>query len=132
MKYVFAIVMSFMAMYSCNAFRFHRVHRVHRTVFRPHVHHRPVHHKPVHHKPVHRVYHHHHPHHIHNMYPLMTGLIGGYLVSTVINRPQPVVQPQPVVLRPGYVWQDGHYEDQLQANGTVVRVWVPGRYIQVQ
>ena len=63
----------------------------------------------------------------------MSGLIGGYLMSTVITRPQPVVvQPQPVVVRPGYVWQDGHYEDQLQANGTIVRVWVPGRYIQVQ
>lgn len=26
------------------------------------------------------------------------------------------------------VWIDGYYVDQVQANGTIARVWVPGHY----
>ena len=48
---------------------------------------------------------------------------------------QPVVQ-QPVVQQPAYttqnVWVEGRYVDQVQANGTVVRVWQPGHYEQRQ
>ena len=41
---------------------------------------------------------------------------------------QPVVQ-QPVT-QVQNVWVDGRYIDQVQANGTVVRVWQPGHYEQ--
>lgn len=45
----------------------------------------------------------------------------------------PVVQP---VVQPTYamqnVWVEGRYVDQVQANGTVVRVWQPGHYEQRQ
>jgi len=36
---------------------------------------------------------------------------------------QPVAQVQ-------NVWVEGRYIDQVQANGTVVRVWSPGHYEQ--
>ena len=48
----------------------------------------------------------------------------------VITQPvvtQPVVVQQPVVQN---VWVEGRYVDQVQANGTVVRVWQPGHYEQ--
>ena len=46
---------------------------------------------------------------------------------------QPVVTT-PVVAAPVQqvqsVWVEGRYVDQIQANGTVVRVWQPGHYEQ--
>lgn len=56
----------------------------------------------------------------------------------VVAQPAPVVvaQPAPVVVAPApvvqttNVWVPGCYQDQVQANGTVVRVWVPGHYEQ--
>lgn len=43
---------------------------------------------------------------------------------------QPVVVPQvvPTVRAPQQVWVEGCYIDQIQANGTTVRVWNPGHY----
>ena len=41
-----------------------------------------------------------------------------------------VVQQQPVVVQTvqRQVWVPGRYVDQIQPNGTVVRVWQPGHY----
>ena len=54
----------------------------------------------------------------------------------VVTQPVVVQQPvvQPVVQQPvttvQNVWVEGRYVDQVQANGTVVRVWQPGHYEQ--
>ncbi len=54
---------------------------------------------------------------------------------TVVATPTVVTQPvvvQPTVVTPvtqvQNVWVEGRYVDQVQANGTVVRVWQPGHY----
>lgn len=39
-----------------------------------------------------------------------------------------VVTTQPVVTHPVQVWVEGCYVNQVQANGTVLRVWQPGHY----
>jgi hypothetical protein len=55
--------------------------------------------------------------------------------APVVVAPAPVVVQQPVYQTQN-VWVEGRYVDQVQANGTVVRVWQPGHYeqrtIQVQ
>ena len=75
------------------------------------------------------------------------GVIGGALTSTivapretVIVQPTPTVVTQPVVVQqpvvtqpvvvqqPQQVWVEGRYVDQVQANGSTVRVWQPGHY----
>ena len=55
----------------------------------------------------------------------------------VVVQPQPVVvtQPQPVVVQQPVqqvqqVWVEGRYVDQVQANGSTVRIWQPGHYEQ--
>ena len=86
------------------------------------------------------------------------GVIGGAVASTVIapretvivQQPAPtvvtqpvvvqqpavvqqpvVVQQQPVVVQqPQQVWVEGRYVDQVQANGSTVRIWQPGHYEQ--
>lgn len=84
------------------------------------------------------------------------GLVGGVVRDTVVVEsaptvvtqpvvvPQPVVVTQPVVTQPVVtqpvvaqpvartqnVWVEGRYVDQVQANGSVVRVWQPGHYEQ--
>ena len=40
---------------------------------------------------------------------------------------QPTVVQQPVVQRQP-VWDEGRYVDQVQANGSTVRIWQPGHY----
>jgi len=45
------------------------------------------------------------------------------------------VQPAPVVVEGAVttvqtVWVEGRYVDQVQPDGTIVRVWVPGHYEQ--
>ena len=45
----------------------------------------------------------------------------------VVQQPAPVVVQQPVAQN---VWVEGRYVDQVQANGSVVRVWQPGHYVQ--
>ena len=49
-----------------------------------------------------------------------TALASPYYSETVVVQ-QPVVQRQPV-------WVEGRYVDQVQANGSTVRVWQPGHY----
>ena len=79
------------------------------------------------------------------------GVIGGAVASTIVDasptvvvqqpavvtqpvvvqQPAPVVvqQPAPVVVQqPQQVWVEGRYVDQVQANGSTVRVWQPGHY----
>lgn len=67
------------------------------------------------------------------------GVVGGVIADAVIGPAvvassvvtAPVVA-QPVVTTPVYapqqVWVPGAYVDQIQANGTVIRVWQPGHY----
>ena len=51
---------------------------------------------------------------------------------TVVTQPvvvqQPVVTQPVVVQQPQQVWVEGRYVDQVQANGSTVRVWQPGHY----
>ena len=96
-------------------------------------HHRPA---PIHrhvHHPAPRVHHHHSP-----VVPIVSGVIGGLIGSAIYNSTPTVVQSTPVIVQTPVVvnqlktiWQPGHYEDQVQSNGVVVRVWVPGRYVVV-
>ena len=77
------------------------------------------------------------------------GVIGGAITSTIIApretvvvQPTPTVVTQPVVVQqpvvtqpvvvqqPQQVWVEGRYVDQVQANGSTVRVWQPGHYEQ--
>lgn len=97
-------------------------------IHRPGPVHRPVHH---HHTPKH-VHHSHRHHHHHSIVPIVAGAITGYVIGKTITQPAPVVVTQPIVVRPTetVIWEEGHYEDQVQANGTIIRVWVPGRYIK--
>ena len=41
---------------------------------------------------------------------------------------QPVVVQQPTVVQRQPVWVEGRYVDQVQANGSTVRIWQPGHY----
>ena len=57
------------------------------------------------------------------------------IVQQPVIVPQPTVVPaQPVVAAPTTqtqnVWVEGRYVDQVQADGTAVRVWQPGHYEQ--
>ncbi len=63
------------------------------------------------------------------------GVVGGVLTDAIIGPTvvtAPVVTTAPVVATPVYtsqqVWIPGGYIDQIQPNGTVVRVWQPGHY----
>lgn len=68
------------------------------------------------------------------------GVVGGVISSSVIGPSvyttpvvaAPVVTTAPVVATPVYttqqVWIPGRYIDQVQANGTVIRVWVAGHW----
>ena len=106
-----------------------------RPAFRPHRIHRPVRSHAVHrvHHPTPKPHHHHHHRRHHHCItaPIIAGTLG-YVIGSTIAHPSPVVVTQPIVVRPTEttVWEDGHYEDQLQPNGTIVRVWVPGRYVK--
>ena len=47
----------------------------------------------------------------------------------VVQQPVVVQQPAPVVVQqPQQVWVEGRYVDQVQANGSTVRIWQPGHY----
>ena len=58
--------------------------------------------------------------------------------ATVVTTPPVVQQPvvtQPVVVQRSVqqtqnVWVEGRYVDQVQANGSTVRIWQPGHYEQ--
>ena len=77
------------------------------------------------------------------------GVVGGLVYNsirpvtyvttpTVVTTPTivttPTVVTTPVVTAPAAtvqnVWVEGRYVDQIQANGTVIRVWQPGHYEQ--
>ena len=64
------------------------------------------------------------------------GVIGGAVASTIIDTSptvvvqQPAVVTQPVVVQPQTVWVEGRYVDQVQANGSTIRIWQPGHYEQ--
>lgn len=75
---------------------------------------------------------HHHHHHRHHLTPYVVGALTGLAITRAITSPALIVVQQPIVVRPTktVVWEDGHYEDQVQANGTIVRIWVPGRYVE--
>lgn len=82
----------------------------------------------------------HRPHVHHHYDPFLSGLAGGFVGSVVGNlvvRPPAVVQTVPAVVTAPVavvqpvvrqVWVEGRYIDQIQANGTVIRVWQPGHY----
>lgn len=59
------------------------------------------------------------------------------VITPTVVAPTVVTQPvitQPVIAQPVQsvqnVWVEGRYIDQVQANGTMVRVWQPGHYEQ--
>ena len=89
----------------------------------PGPHHGPIGHPPAHH-------HHHHSAWGRGGSHFWPGFTGA-LVGSLIAPPPP---PAPVVVVPAApgpyissrVWIAGHYEDRLQPNGTVVRIWIPG------
>lgn len=76
---------------------------------------------------------------------LVGGLVGGAIASAiaepapvVVQQPAPVVVQQPVVqqvvqqpvTQVQSVWVEGQYVNQLQPDGSTVRVWNPGHYEQ--
>jgi len=86
-----------------------------------------------------------------NFWPgFIGGVIGGAVASRTVVEPAPVVVTtptvvttpvvtQPVVVQSAVVtpvtqvqnvWVEGRYVDQIQANGSVIRVWQPGHYEQ--
>ena len=71
--------------------------------------------------------------------PADSALVGTAIYEAV--RPEPVIvaapAPQPTVIiqNPAIsrqVWVEGHYENQVLANGTIVKIWVPGRWVEVR
>ena len=62
---------------------------------------------------------------------LPSNLNGVVTTPTVVTQPV-VVQPTVVtpVTQVQNVWVEGRYIDQVQANGTILRVWQPGHYEQ--
>ena len=67
----------------------------------------------------------------------VSGVVGGAVVSSVVAPRETVVVQQPaavqqpvVVAQPQQVWVEGRYVDQVQANGSTVRIWQPGHYEQ--
>ena len=111
---------------SCICFAKH----MHRPIHRPHNVHHHVHHRPIRHSPNH--VHHGHRYYYHSIIPFTIGALTGYTVSQLIApQPKTVVVQQPIVVAPTQttIWEPGHYEDQIQPNGTIIKVWIPGRYV---
>ncbi len=97
---------------------------------------------------------HHHRHHSHSVWGhggsrfwpgFIGGVVGGTLVeavsrpnvvreTVVVQQPVTTVVTAPVVVRESprtvtqRIWVEGCYVDQVQANGTIIRVWQPGHY----
>ena len=67
-----------------------------------------------------------------------TALASSYYSETVVVQSSPTVVTQPVIQQPTVVqqpvvqrqpvWVEGRYVDQVQANGSTVRIWQPGHY----
>lgn len=97
----------------------------------------------MHHRPAPIMHHHHHSgwgHGGRHFWPgFVGGVVGGVLTDAIIG-PRVITTPvvaapvvtTPVVTTPVYttqqVWIPGKYVDQIQPNGTVIRVWQPGHY----
>ena len=97
----------------------------------------------MHHRPAPIMHHHHHGgwgHGGRNFWPgFVGGVVGGVLTDAIIG-PRVITTPvvttpvytTPVVATPVYtsqqIWIPGGYVDQMQPNGTVVRIWQPGHY----
>ena len=97
----------------------------------------------MHHRPAPIMHHHHHGgwgYGGRNFWPgFVGGVVGGVLTDAIIG-PRVITTPvvttpvytTPVVATPVYtsqqVWIPGGYIDQIQPNGTVVRIWQPGHY----
>lgn len=111
------------------------------------------HHRPPPPRPIHHAHHHHHHHAQAMIGGFIGGVVGGVVYHAlaadpvvvsqpvVVQQPAVVVQPAPVVVQPPppavvqqstvqNVWVEGRYVDQVQPNGSVVRVWQPGHYEQ--
>lgn len=115
---------------SCMCFAHHTHKPMYRPAFRPIYRPNNIHHRPIYHQPRH--VHHWHSHHHNSILPFTIGALTGYTVSQLITpQPKTVVVQQPVVVAPTQttVWEPAHYEDQIQSNGTIIRVWIPGRYV---
>ena len=102
---------------------------------------------PMHRPPPPPMYHHHHHYSSwgrggsHFWPGFVGGVVGGVIAdaiisptvvaSSIVTAPTvvttPVYAPQPVYSTQ-QVWVPGAYVDQVQYNGTVVRVWQPGHY----
>ena len=80
------------------------------------------------------------PRYHHPMPSFVSGIVGGFLGSAIVEafRPNPQVvvaapSPSPTVIVqspivvPRQVWIEGKYEDQL-VNGILVRRWIPGHW----
>ena len=88
--------------------------------------------------PPHRYHHHHHGGGF--VSGFVGGFVGGAIVSAIAEPApvvvqetvvqQPVVVQQPAVPQPQTVWVEGRYVDQVQANGSTVRIWQSGHYEQ--
>ena len=82
------------------------------------------------------MHHHHHPHGDPCIDPVFGACLGLGIIGGIaaLSEPRPAVVQQPVVVQPvtqvQNVWVEGRYIDQVQPNGTVVRVWQPGHYEQ--
>ena len=77
-----------------------------------------------------------------NFWPAAVGGFVGGVVANAVVSPSTVVVSSPVVSAPvvsapivstpvyttQQVWVPGTYVDQVQVNGTIVRVWVPGHW----
>ena len=106
------------------------------TVYRPHVYHH-THYRPI-------CHHHHHGSYISPWVGLAVGTVVGAAIAAnanntvVVQQPivqtpvvvqQPVVVQKPVVVQQStQVWVEGRYIDQIQPNGTTIRVWQPGHW----
>ena len=104
--------------------------------------HRPA--PMMHHRPAPMMHHHHHSgwgHGGRHFWPgFVGGVVGGVLTDAIIGPrvvttpvvTAPIVTTAPVVATPVYttqqVWVPGTYVDQVQVNGTIVRVWVAGHW----
>lgn len=106
---------------------------------------RPLHHPPAHrigpYRPVHAHHLHHHPGHPELFWAGFAGSLIGHTVVEAIRPSSTVVvaapAPQaPVIIQspavsPKMVWVEGHYENQVLANGSVVKIWIPGAWVHV-
>lgn len=111
-------------------------------------HHKPHGHRPaprhyIHRPHVHRSSHIHRHHHSHHYVGPFLGALTGTIVGNILTSPttttvvqQPVtvvstpavVTPTVVIEQPQRIWVPGQYIQQVQSNGTIIKVWQPGHW----